>query len=189
MSVLIDCDACLVRGLACHDCVVTVLLGPPPEIGFDEEEQRALDVLAESGLVPQLRMVTPVASDGDRHRERLTRDGARCGWVGVTDLSPVWARTQRIAAPGWCWSSDPLTLLDRCLTQSPRQGDAGAASSSCSRFRERGTEPGNHFLGVNRRRPRSRARVLSVGYFAGPNPSAHLVDVGQRSSTARDRRP
>ena len=26
----IDCDTCVVRGLACHDCVVTVLLGPPP---------------------------------------------------------------------------------------------------------------------------------------------------------------
>jgi hypothetical protein len=59
MSVVIDCDTCLVRGLACHDCVVTVLLGPPPEVGFDEEEQRALSVLAESGLVPKLRMVTP----------------------------------------------------------------------------------------------------------------------------------
>jgi hypothetical protein len=60
MSVLIDCDTCVVRGLACHDCVVTVLLGPPPEVGFDEEEQRALAVLASSGLVPELRMVTPV---------------------------------------------------------------------------------------------------------------------------------
>lgn len=58
MSVVIDCDSCLVRGLACHDCVVTVLLGPPPEVGFDEEEQQALAVLAESGLVPRLRMVT-----------------------------------------------------------------------------------------------------------------------------------
>ena len=28
MSVHIDCDTCVVRGLACHDCVVTVLLGP-----------------------------------------------------------------------------------------------------------------------------------------------------------------
>lgn len=60
MSVVIDCDSCLVRGLACHDCVVTVLLGPPPEIGFDDEEARALAVLADSGLVPRLRMVTPV---------------------------------------------------------------------------------------------------------------------------------
>ena len=58
MSVVIDCDTCVVRGLACHDCVVTVLLGPPPEVGFDDEEQRALAVLAESGLVPRLRMVT-----------------------------------------------------------------------------------------------------------------------------------
>jgi hypothetical protein len=62
MSVRIDCDSCLVRGLACHDCVVTVLLGPPPELSFDDDEQRALDVLAGSGLVPPLRMVTPVAS-------------------------------------------------------------------------------------------------------------------------------
>lgn len=61
MSVHIDCDSCLVRGLACHDCVVTVLLGPPPEAGFDRDEQRALAVLAESGLVPRLRMVAPTA--------------------------------------------------------------------------------------------------------------------------------
>jgi hypothetical protein len=60
MSVAIDCDSCAVRGLACHDCVVTVLLGPPPELRFDDEEQRALAVLAESGLVPRLRMVEPV---------------------------------------------------------------------------------------------------------------------------------
>jgi hypothetical protein len=60
MSVEIDCDSCAVRGLACHDCVVTVLLGPPPELCFDDEEQRALAVLAESGLVPRLRMVQPV---------------------------------------------------------------------------------------------------------------------------------
>lgn len=61
MSLHVDCDSCLVRGLACHDCVVSVLLGPPPELSFDEEEQRALDVLADSGLVPPLRMVTPVS--------------------------------------------------------------------------------------------------------------------------------
>lgn len=61
MSVRVDCDTCLVRGLACHDCVVTVLLGPPPELSFDAEEQQALEVLAGSGLVPPLRMVRPVA--------------------------------------------------------------------------------------------------------------------------------
>jgi hypothetical protein len=61
MSVEIDCDTCAVRGLACDDCVVTVLLGPPPERGFDDDERRALDALAGSGLVPPLRMVTPMS--------------------------------------------------------------------------------------------------------------------------------
>lgn len=61
MSLHIDCDTCLVRGLACHDCVVTALLGPPEELSLDNDEQRALSVLADSGLVPPLRLVTPVA--------------------------------------------------------------------------------------------------------------------------------
>ncbi len=60
MTTRIDCDSCVVRGLACHDCVVTVLLGPPPELTFDDDECRALDVLAGSGLVPPLRMVQPL---------------------------------------------------------------------------------------------------------------------------------
>lgn len=55
--VAIDCDSCDVRGLACGDCVVMVLLGAPPSY-LDDEEQRALGVLAESGLVPPLRLVT-----------------------------------------------------------------------------------------------------------------------------------
>lgn len=61
MTTTIDCDTCVVRGLACHDCVVTVLLGPPPELTIDEEERRTLGVLADSGLVPPLRMVQPVS--------------------------------------------------------------------------------------------------------------------------------
>ncbi|WP_232675763.1 hypothetical protein [Nocardioides sp. R-C-SC26] len=60
MTTMIDCDSCLVRGLACHDCVVTVLLGPPPELLIADDERRALDALAEGGLVPPLRLVTPV---------------------------------------------------------------------------------------------------------------------------------
>lgn len=61
MSVHIDCDNCLVRGLACHDCVVSVLLGPPPELCLEDEERAAFAVLADSGLVPPLRLVTPTA--------------------------------------------------------------------------------------------------------------------------------
>jgi len=64
MTTRIDCDSCLVRGLACHDCVVTVLLGPPPELAeliIDDDELRALEALADGGLVPPLRLVTPVS--------------------------------------------------------------------------------------------------------------------------------
>ncbi len=61
---LIDCDGCAMRDLACGDCVVTVLLGAPgAEIEVDEGERRALDVLADSGLVPRLRLV-PVGPPG-----------------------------------------------------------------------------------------------------------------------------
>lgn len=61
MTTRIDCDTCVVRGLACHDCVVTVLLGPPPELTIDDEELRALEALAEGGLVPPLRLVEPIS--------------------------------------------------------------------------------------------------------------------------------
>ncbi len=60
MTTRIDCDTCVVRGLSCHDCVVTVLLGPPPELTIDDDERRALDALAAGGLVPPLRLVEPV---------------------------------------------------------------------------------------------------------------------------------
>lgn len=64
MTTRIDCDTCVVRGLACHDCVVTVLLGPPPEMGFDEEDRELLGALAAGGLVPPLRLVTPTDGPG-----------------------------------------------------------------------------------------------------------------------------
>lgn len=55
---LIDCDGCGVRGAACGDCVVTVLLGAPPSgVELDTEEQAALAALAAGGLVPPLRLV------------------------------------------------------------------------------------------------------------------------------------
>jgi hypothetical protein len=55
--VLIDCDGCAVRDLACGDCVVTVLLGPPGALEVDDSEQQALAVLADCGLVPRLQLV------------------------------------------------------------------------------------------------------------------------------------
>ena len=56
---LIDCDSCTVRGLACGDCVVTVLLGVPPAgVELDDAEQAAIGALAAQGLVPPLRLLT-----------------------------------------------------------------------------------------------------------------------------------
>lgn len=60
MATRIDCDTCVVRGLQCHDCVVTVLLGPPAELLIEDDELRALGDLAAGGLVPPLRLVEPV---------------------------------------------------------------------------------------------------------------------------------
>lgn len=77
---LIDCDSCAVRDLQCGDCVVTALLGPPadsldsarqPAVQVDDEQRRALDVLAEGGLVPRLRLVPLGLPD--------TAKGARAG--------------------------------------------------------------------------------------------------------------
>lgn len=62
----IDCDHCAVKGTACSGCVVTVLLGSTPEgIEWDEAERSAIGALAESGLVPPLRLV-PVRRTGHR---------------------------------------------------------------------------------------------------------------------------
>lgn len=62
----IDCDHCAVKGAACSGCVVTVLLGSTPDgIEWDETERAAIGALAESGLVPPLRLV-PVIRPGHR---------------------------------------------------------------------------------------------------------------------------
>ena len=58
---VIDCDSCQVAGPACDDCVVTVLLGTPDRrlspVPLEGELARAIGVLADSGLVPPLRLV------------------------------------------------------------------------------------------------------------------------------------
>jgi hypothetical protein len=59
--VIIDCDNCAVRGAACQDCVVTVLLGVPKTLRDDE--RAALEALADAGLAPRLRLV-PIHRDG-----------------------------------------------------------------------------------------------------------------------------
>jgi hypothetical protein len=61
-TVKIDCDDCAVRGPGCQDCVVSVLLGVPESLLDDE--RRALEVLADVGLAPRLRLV-PIRRHGD----------------------------------------------------------------------------------------------------------------------------
>ncbi len=61
MSVLhVNCDTCVARGPACGDCVITVLLGAPGGVDLDTDEQAALAALADSGLVPPLRLIPGV---------------------------------------------------------------------------------------------------------------------------------
>jgi hypothetical protein len=69
---IIDCDDCAVRGAACQDCVVSVLLGVPETLRDDE--RAALEALAEAGLAPRLRLVplhpepaAPRPGNRDRH--------------------------------------------------------------------------------------------------------------------------
>lgn len=61
-SVVIDCDDCAVRGPGCDDCVVGVLLGIPETLRADE--RRALEVLADVGMAPRLRLV-PIHRHGE----------------------------------------------------------------------------------------------------------------------------
>ena len=54
----IDCDQCCMQGTdACGDCVVTYVCSREPgdALIVDLGEYRALEMLAESGLVPTLR--------------------------------------------------------------------------------------------------------------------------------------
>ncbi|MGZ6868772.1 MAG: hypothetical protein ACXVHI_00425 [Frankiaceae bacterium] len=67
---IIDCDSCTVRGKACSECVVSVVLGAPPEgIELDDTERRALAALAAGGMVPELRL-TETGPEGTRAGRR-----------------------------------------------------------------------------------------------------------------------
>lgn len=67
-DMIIDCGSCAMAALACDDCVVSVLLGAPemsdmtertvlPVVAVADEHAAALGVLADSGLIPPLRLV------------------------------------------------------------------------------------------------------------------------------------
>lgn len=84
---LIDCDACVMKGPGCQDCVVTVVLGFAAErsggLRIDDDEKAALDALAESGLVPPLRLVHAVSSvEPDAAAESPAGEGETAVWSG-----------------------------------------------------------------------------------------------------------
>jgi hypothetical protein len=59
---LIDCEKCELRNVGCADCVVSFMLSDPVEtVEISDSERRALDVLAEGGMLPPLRLTI---SDG-----------------------------------------------------------------------------------------------------------------------------
>ena len=70
---LIDCDTCVMRDIACSDCVVTMLLDGPAQhdavAEFDDDEWRAIDALADAGLVAPLRLV-PLLEATEAKRRR-----------------------------------------------------------------------------------------------------------------------
>jgi hypothetical protein len=60
---LIDCESCLARGVGCSDCVISLFIdgaeGVNP-VDLNDSERQALEVLAEGGLAPPLRLVPMV---------------------------------------------------------------------------------------------------------------------------------
>jgi hypothetical protein len=73
---LIDCDGCAARGPGCPDCVITVLLGAPPQgVELDEVECQALAVLADGGLVPPLRLAPAPSREPAPVAARSARPG------------------------------------------------------------------------------------------------------------------
>lgn len=56
---IIDCSSCVMAGPACDDCLVSVLLGAPDASIAEvcDEHADAVRALAETGLVPPLRLV------------------------------------------------------------------------------------------------------------------------------------
>ncbi|MEO8329146.1 MAG: hypothetical protein ABI586_03985 [Candidatus Nanopelagicales bacterium] len=82
---IIDCDTCTVRGDACHDCVVGVLLGAP---ALDDDQQRAVEVLAASGMIPPLRLATPRDQPPAQPPAEQTADQTSEG-TAVSDDTPT----------------------------------------------------------------------------------------------------
>ncbi len=63
---IIDCDTCIARDVACDDCVVNAIFHDGM-LALDADEEEALANLAEAGLIPELRFL-PLARTNDARR-------------------------------------------------------------------------------------------------------------------------
>jgi hypothetical protein len=83
---IIDCNACEMQATtACDECIVPVLLhqmSGPFEIGQDEEQ--ALNNLADAGMVAPLRLVRPDDRDADHCQVPLEES---IGWPDGTRIA------------------------------------------------------------------------------------------------------
>ena len=75
---IIDCDSCIMRDIACKDCVVSVLISAPSnqshepsELGL--EEARVIDLLSSRGMIPPLRYAQSAGeSDNSQANQALS---------------------------------------------------------------------------------------------------------------------
>jgi hypothetical protein len=58
-TMVINCDRCEARGLACGHCATTAIVGEETDLG--PAELRALTVLANAGMIPPLRYAPRMA--------------------------------------------------------------------------------------------------------------------------------
>lgn len=85
---LIDCDTCRMRDIACGDCVISLLLGAPEDSqDLDPVEAAALGALAAGGLTPPLRLV-PVSRT---NRPDLAWSPSPPGRSATSEASPAHA--------------------------------------------------------------------------------------------------
>jgi hypothetical protein len=56
---IVECDRCEVRGLACGSCAATFIVADGKDLG--PAELRALTVLANAGMIPPLRYAPRLA--------------------------------------------------------------------------------------------------------------------------------
>lgn len=57
-SMIINCDSCSLRDLACKDCVVSFFLDrSDPTLDLSSQTSDAIDLLSSRGIVPPLRYI------------------------------------------------------------------------------------------------------------------------------------